>query len=306
MKSLSFLLPVRIDNQDRWSNLVTCLRFLGTTFPGSEILLVENAGVQKCKSLEKDFKLKHIFIKNPGNFSRSTTINHGLEVCSGKYFAVWDIDVLVWKWQIEKAVSCLETGNIHIVLPHNSIFVNVKSGLKERLSDSLDLSLIPQIGRISSGIKSEQLDIYPIPSGVVIFNTQSLKNIGGFNETMKSYGWEDIEILKRSQKLGMYYFSLPKGNIIHLDHARGTDSRVNKFYEKNKEIFLKVVSLKKKELIGYINKNLLRGGKQVDTFMLRRIARRNLIFCILPRFVVNRVFNKLRISGLWVARFFPF
>ncbi|NJO67979.1 MAG: hypothetical protein HC830_00695, partial [Bacteroidetes bacterium] len=111
-----------------------------------------------------------------------------------------------------------------MILPHNTIFVNVAGETKSQLSESLDINIVPQISSLNTRLSNPDLRAYPIPSGVVIFERKMFLLAGGYNKKMTSYGWEDIEILKRMAKLGYYPYILGTYNIIHLDHERGPDS----------------------------------------------------------------------------------
>lgn len=291
---LSFVLPVRIDNTDRWNNLVVSLKYLSDTFKKAEILLVEDAASSQCSALCQSPNIRYHFIINEGNFSRAAVLNQGLLLSSRKYIVVYDLDVMVRPGQIFGALRVMEKGNVHIVLPHNSIFVNVKGELKEELVKLLDPELIRSYRCLLLNRKEKNIDLYPIPSGVVIFRKDLLLKIGGFNKKMKSYGWEDIEVLKRAAKLGIFYFSFYDGNVVHLDHARGGDSKPNEHYQNNKREFQHVNSMKPVELIQYINTDLSITDEpaftMADYIQIRKQNRMGLLFF---RFIINRAFLKV-------------
>ena len=295
MKTITFLLPVRIDTQDRLFNINICLKYLTLNYPGSEIILIEDDKAMKCKDFEQKYSIRYYFRQNTNSFSRARNINFGLLLATRDFFAVWDVDCLVQPQQMIKANQILSKGNIHIVLPHNEIFVNIKGSLKEKTARTLKLEEVPQFRKLPKKSFSDNIDVYPIPSGVVIFNKNTLLRIGGFNKKMISYGWEDIEVLKRAEKLGMYYFSLTFGNIIHLDHARGNDSKVNNYYEINKQEFDKVISMPKKQLIDYVNNELsLDKSKYAFSKSFRnKIKSSNIKHFTFLRFLTNRIYTKL-------------
>lgn len=295
MKTITFLLPVRIDNDDRLDNVNTCLKYLTTNYPESEIILVEDDKTMKCEKFEDMYSIRYFFRKNQNSFSRAQNINFGLQMASNIFFAVWDVDCLIQPEQMRIANKMLLQGKVHIVLPHNEIFVNIKGGLKEKIARTLQLNEVPQFKKLPKNPPSENVEVYPIPSGVVVFNKNSLLHIGGFNKKMISYGWEDIEVLKRAEKLGMYYWSLSFGNIIHLDHKRGKDSRVNEQYAKNKSEFLKVKSMTKKQLTTYINDELSLNKElyRLDNAFLKKINRRNRKSLSLAKFYINRMMRKI-------------
>jgi hypothetical protein len=299
MNAFSFLLPVRIDNEDRYNNLNTSLQFLASNFPGSEILLVEDAPKKKCAHLSNYHSIQYFFRENPGNFSRSENINFGLIKSTRPFFTVWDVDCLIKPEQLHKAYRLLSKQKAHIVLPHNEIFVNIRSDLKKEVSSSGQLNHVPYFKSIPRKNDHPEIDVYPIPSGIVVFNRDTLIRIGGFNKKMISYGWEDIEVLKRAKKLGIYYFNLSGSNIVHLDHQRGTDSKVNEHYERNKAEFHKVLSMNKRTLISYIKEDLWLGTdeKKLDSSFLKRVSTRNLIYFSALRFWTQRIRQELRTNS---------
>jgi len=294
MHNVTFLLPLRIDNQDRIDNFQTCLRYLTKRFPQSEILVVEDDAESKCEDLCKTYGVTYHHKKNDGRFSRSMVINTGLLLASRDYFVVYDIDVLIDASLISRAVKTLQESSLHIVLPHNSIFINVKGSLKAQVSESLNIGFVPPVYSLFPPLKRSEMEAYCILSGVVVFRTSTLREIGGYSKKMISYGWEDIEVLKRAAKLGFYYFSLPTGNVIHLDHARGKDSTQGEYYELNKREFLKISVMNKSDLVSYINQDLKFDGF-LDLSMKRLISLQNFnrLRFVYLRFILNRFLIKL-------------
>lgn len=295
MNSFTFLLPVKIDNADRMNNLHASLKYLNKFFPECETILVESDNIKKCESLQNQYRFTYYFLENMDNFSKSKAINFGLVNSNRPYFVVWDIDCLILPEKLKITERMLSSRKAHVVLPHNEIFVNIKNSLKEEVAETLNLGLVPQFKKVPKKSSNKNIEVYPIPSGVVAFNRDSLLRIGGYNKMMVSYGWEDIEILKRAKRLGMYYFSLTSGNIIHLDHSRGTDSKVNNYYETNKKEFEKVISMPKKQLIDYVNNDLsLDSSKYQFTESFRNeIKASNARQFNNLRFLTNRIYTKL-------------
>lgn len=299
MKSFSFILPVRIDNNDRFENLKTCLTYLKKYYPESETIVVEDDNEPKCDKLVNDYDILYFFRQNPSRFSKSLPVNEGLMKATRKNVAIWDVDCMVLPEQMAKADKLLAKRRNQVVLPHNSIFVNIRGELKNKITENQAIEVVPRFKHMYQKNVHPDIEVYPIPSGVVTFNREVLLRMGGYNSKMKSYGWEDIEILKRAQNLGIYYYSFRKGNIIHLDHQRGGDSQVNEHYKKNKAEFLKVKTMKKKALVDYVNKELAIDAAllfdKTFTTSVERDNRHNLLFF---QFLLNRFLNKIIIGKL--------
>lgn len=303
MKSLTFILPVRIDNEDRWNNLLTCLYYLTQNYPDSEIILIEDALISKCESISHDYKIIYLFIENDGNFSKSNAINSGIKISTKKFLVVYDIDILILKSQIVKAVKILEKGKKFIILPHNSIFVNVSGKLKVELMKDLDLKSIPRFSNLFINSNNKEISLCSHPSGVVIFSKDLLLKLGGYNKVMISYGWEDVEILKRAAKLGIFYYRFFSGNIIHLDHARGIDSVQNGYYNTNKEEFLNVDSMNTNKLLEYIkNKLVLDKNNVINEKDIASIKWLNIINLNYLKFFLNKVVIKIITNRLVIQQ----
>ncbi len=255
--NISIIIPIRIDNSARLNNLNHCLSFIKSHFPKAEVIVIESAGKTKLENTRSNFhEVKFHFLENKGRFSKSDAVNYGIYQSSRSNIAIWDVDVIIHPGAIEKACRLITEQKFRVILPHNTIFVNIKGNLLEKFVKNFDFSLVPYVNRIKSKKNNPEAEFYSIPSGVVIFEKEALMNAGGYNRNMISYGWEDIEVLKRLNKLGHHYYIMGGYNVIHLHHPRGIDSKVNTFYDKNKQEYYKVLQMKRKELVDYIRNTL--------------------------------------------------
>jgi GT2 family glycosyltransferase len=270
MKKLSFILPVRIDGDDRMRNLLLCIEFLNLHFKFSEIIIVENDSKAKLKNLSKKYNIEYLFIENESRFSKSQTSNLGVLHSSRKFIALYDADVIIDPEAIYRSVAILDKNQKKVIIPHNSVFVNVKGKKKEEILNKLDYVSIPYYKSPKRKNTDPDIELYTHLSGIVLFNREMLIMEGGFNKKMISYGWEDNEVLKRLQKIGYYYYCLKEFNLIHLDHNRGEDSKQNEYYMKNKEEYERIIHKSRKELVNYIDDELVIDSrltkKQKQTF----------------------------------------
>ncbi len=294
MKSLTFVIPVRIDNANRWDNLLTCIKYLTQTFHESEIILVEDSQRSDCASLCNDCGIRYLFINNNSNFSRSNAINQALKIATREYVMPFDLDILICEKQIRTSIRIMEKGNIHIILPHNFILIDVCDSLKSALAKSLNLKLVPRFRCMLFHRKKPDMNLLCSGSGVAIFRRSLLIKIGGFNKKLRSYGWEDTEVLKRASKLGIYYYYLCWGNIIHFHHERGPDSIQNELYEVNKKEFLAISAMKTDDLINYIQNELAIDHENYFSIHdYKHIKRHNLYHLNYLFFTMNRTIKKI-------------
>lgn len=306
MKAFSFIIPVRIDNEDRLRNLQATLNYLFRHFTKSEVIIVENAQQRQVTDLLSSFpSVKYVFIENAHEFARSRTINAGARVAEREYLVIYDLDVFISPAALQRSARILGRGHKKVILPHNTIFMNVSGETKRKIMDSLDISSLPVIHSLRSIIANPELSIYPVSSGVVIFERSAFLIAGGFNRNMTSYGWEDVEILKRMFKLGFYSHILGGYNVIHLDHKRGSDSQINAFYLKNKAEYLRVKQMSAKELHTYIHSSLaLDFNDEIDIQSMSTMKDRFRPFQMI-HYYMNYVYFQLRLRGfIGVAKHF--
>ncbi len=292
LSELVFHIPVRIDTDDRLNNLLITVNFLSKNFPDSKIQVVEDSLEPSLKHIfEKSPNVEYLFIHGEERFSKSRTINYGLSKTNCKFFCVYDADVLITPAAVYKSIEILLKKDVAVILPHNGVFVNVIGETKRYVAEKLDINSIKYFNRISIKPLNKDLRLYYIPSGVVIFDRETLKLAGGYHRMMVSYGWEDIEILKRLSRIGYDYFSLYGYNVIHLDHARGVDSKPGEYFNINKGIFNKTIKLKGDEFFEYLKTDI-----GADSQIINKIKKKSFFFTFFTfskiRFILQRIYCK--------------
>ncbi len=256
--NISIIIPIRIDNSPRLNNLNHCLSFLTAHFPEAEIIVVESDSKTKLENVRSTFNTVAFYLLNTKErFSRSETMNYGVNKASMPIIATWDADIIIHPNAIAEAYKLITKQKFKVISPHNTVVLNIKGNLLKEFVKNFDFNLVPYVNRIRSKHDHHEADIKSgLLGGIAMFEKEALLNAGGYNRNMISYGWEDIEVLKRLNKLGYYYYIMGNFNMIHLDHPRGSDSKINKFYEKNKQEFYKVLHMNRKELNDYIRNSL--------------------------------------------------
>jgi glycosyltransferase involved in cell wall biosynthesis len=257
MKEVTFIIPIRVDSDDRIQNFNAVLAYLDRFFRESEIIVIEDDKEKRIGAqLEQYPGLKYIHIENPDRFSKSRAVNAGLLQTTGKYTIIHDADVLVHPAAIKKCIRIMERGFKHVMVPYNSVVINIAGASKNELIRTLDISAIGYVHRgIEKPVNNEHS--YAIhAAGISIVNTVILRSFGGFNKKMISYGYEDVEIYTRLRKMGFYHFMTGGYNLLHLDHHRGTDSKINELYLENRKEFEKVKKMSFSTLLKYIYEEL--------------------------------------------------
>lgn len=257
MNDLTFIIPIRVDSEDRLNNCHAILRFLTSSFPDSEILLIEQDETSKTDQIVSDFpSVKKLFVFNAGRFSKSNAINLGILSAKRDFICMYDTDVLIHPEAMSKAVSILRRRISRVVIPFNLICVDVSGASKAMLASSLDIERYGRIMNLLHLPTNGDLTARIVNGGIMVADREVLLLEGGYNKKMISYGWEDTEFLKRFDKLGYYSLLLSDYNLVHLDHKRGTDSQINEMYEHNRLECEKVAAMDRKLLQRYVETDL--------------------------------------------------
>ena len=160
-------------------------------------------------------------------------------------------------------MGLITSGKWPIVIPFNLIFVELSGARRKRLINDLDLTGLSRIACLADVPADPEISSRVLSGAIMLCDKDLAVREGGYNRKMISYGWEDIEFFKRFAKLGYYSYTLRAFNLIHLDHRRGPDSRVNEMYEINRLEFERVLKMPIAELQRYVDKDL-RIGADID------------------------------------------
>ena len=274
MHDISFVIPIRVDTPDRLENCGAILRFLTLHFPQAEIQVIEQDTVSKTSDLQRAFPaVIWQFEFNDKHFSRSGALNQGFLRATRPCVCAYDTDILIDPEALRRSASLIRRGSWPIVIPFNLIFVEVSGTYRRRLIADLDIAALSRISTLAAVPKDPELAARVLSGAIVMCDREIAVREGGYNRNMVSYGWEDIEFFKRFQKLGHYSFALGEFNLIHLDHRRGPDSRINAQYAINKAEFDKVVRMATPDLEAYVAADL-RIGRDLDALSRRKLRRR--------------------------------
>jgi len=236
LKDTTFIIPVKIESDDRLRNVITVCCFLLENFDTKVILkevdtesvFKESALPQISEYVEDSIKnLTHVHqVPDDSVFYRMRYLNEMLAMVDTDVVANYDSDVLL---PIDTYVKAQEMckGEYDLVYPYGQgmwqkqIFAD-----DELVSDFLS-------NDCKFDILERQSKDYDAQSGhVQFFKTKSYIEGGMENENFKSWGPEDAERLYRFTTLG-YNVSRINDWVYHLEHARGENSWYNNPYMQN-------------------------------------------------------------------------
>lgn len=237
---LSFIIPIRIESNDRLKNCITVVSYLLTTVPGAKVYIkeVDNESnfQQHALPVIKDSapvdNLYHIFQQSVPNsiFHRTKYINDLFIETDTQVVWHYDIDVLFPKTTYSRVYELLKSEQFDFVYPYGSgVFQNaVNYPVKlfdEFMKSDFDLGILKQNSfRLPCTVGFSQA-----------FNRNPYIEFGMMNENFISWGCEDCEFYYRMVELG-YKVGRVWDDVYHLEHSRTFNSHYNnpRFIENDK------------------------------------------------------------------------
>lgn len=227
MNDLTFLIPCRIESEDRLRNVITSVTYLLKNFPESKVLIKE-------VDVDSNFKLKalpvikkytdttnltHIFEESQDKIFHKTRILNDLLVASDTEIVYnHDVDVVLPVGSYIGAYKGIKNHNIDVIYPFGcGVYqwaVNYSSESFQQFLDSeFDFSVLePHKFRVASSIGWGQM-----------IKRQSEIDCYMWNENFISWGAEDCEFYFRLSSLG-FKIGRINSDIYHFEHMRTENS----------------------------------------------------------------------------------
>lgn len=245
MEKLTIVMPVRIDSEERKSNLRTVLNHLSEL--KCRIIVLEADAEPILKSEGWVHIAEYKFVKDTSSvFHRTQYINKLLHISETEIVAVWDTDVLVSYSQITDACRKIQEGYT-VVYPYNGQFIMLTEQMSNDVRKKFDITYL-QNQRLKSFLGRK------LCGGAFLVHRQRYLQCGGENERFTGWGPEDAERLRRVQILGHRVSWCNQYPLYHLYHPRGSNSS----YQSEEDAttlrfeFVKICSMDSEELQSYI------------------------------------------------------
>ena len=230
LKNCTFIIPIRIESEDRMRNVVTVLAYLLKTFDTKVILKevdVESVFEDQVLPQIEDFlgdninNLTHVFEKSDDPvFYRMKILNEMIDMADTKVIANYDCDVLFKKETYVESVKMIMDG-FDLVYPYGfgnyqkQVFID-DDGVSEFINEDFDFEVLDKKSRM-----------YDAQYGHVQFvNRKSYILAGMENENFRGSSPEDKERFYRFDKMG-YSVGRIDDIVYHLEHSRGSNSWPN-------------------------------------------------------------------------------
>jgi hypothetical protein len=275
LSNVTFIIPLRIDTDDRLRNIILITSFLLNKFKckviikeSDEMSKFNTWALPKINSICDTTNLKYIFEENhEDHFHRTRLLNEMVLMTETDIVVNYDTDIVLPISSYVKAKEMLDFGKYEVVYPYRfGEKGERKVVLDTKVEDENDLNCLlnfPLIEEFISNFNPETLDksygyaqhvngVGWSEYGMVqFFNTQVYKNGYLENENFIAYAPEDVERHHRWNILG-YTIGRVDNHAYHLEHKRTQNSWFNNpFMKKNNQLWEYLKNLSRDELIKY-------------------------------------------------------
>ena len=230
LKNCTFIIPIRIESEDRMRNVVTVLAYLLKNFDTKVIVKevdVESVYEDQVLPQIEDFlgdninNLTHVFEKSDDPvFYRMKILNEMIDMADTNVISNYDCDVLFKKETYVESVKMILDG-FDLVYPYGfgnyqkQVFID-DDGVSEFINEDFDFEVLDKKSRM-----------YDAQYGHVQFvNRKSYILAGMENENFRGSSPEDKERFYRFDKMG-YSVGRIDDIVYHLEHSRGANSWPN-------------------------------------------------------------------------------
>jgi hypothetical protein len=247
LRNTTFIIPVRIESEDRERNLKIILNYLNKNFNTNIIVgEIDKTSVVKyiLEELNLIMEVKHLFFKSDEfTFKRNWLLNEMLVQVKTPVVVNYDCDVVLpINSYVESTKMCLEKYDL--VYPYS-------------FGDNVQTRVLLNENIIANFLKTNDLNFlkgFPWRAEYGFcqwFNTNSY--IKGFmeNELFLAYSPDDQERFNRF-KILEYNIGRVEGPIFHFEHSRTKNSWINNEHMNyNDNLFNSLKEMTKKQLIDY-------------------------------------------------------
>ena len=259
----TFIIPVKIESDDRLRNAITVCCFLLSKFDTNILIkevnsepVFENEALPQIKEFIGDTSnISYYFEKESDDsfFHKTRYFNELLSKCNTDVVSAYDIDVLLPVSTYLKSEKMCK-GEYDLVYPFGfgTQENQVKWQKKVFASDELVSDFLNQNFDFSIFENHSQKDRAQWGHAQFFKRTSYIEG-GMENENFKAWGPEDEEKHYRFPKLG-YNIGRIIDWVYHLEHSRGDDSeRTNIYFHDNLKLMEDIRSLSEEELKNYYN-----------------------------------------------------
>ena len=254
LSEATFIIPIRIESQDRLRNVITTTAFLLENFDANIIIkevdfesVFEKDALPVLEDiLDCDIDVKHVFEKSEEPlFHRQKVLNEMIMEAKTEIVVNYDCDVLLPLNSYLEAYQSILYHTHDVIYPYGQgVYQKQIKATDEVVSKFLETSNYEYLDEVSNLHTSDF-------GWVQFFNRQVYIDGGLENENFKAYSPEDKERFYRFTTLG-YNVGRINDYVYHLEHTRGENSWFsNPHMLSNMEEWEKIKTMNKEQLIEY-------------------------------------------------------
>ena len=240
----TFIIPVRIDSEDRRINFNIVYNYLRTTFK-TNIIVYECDKSSVLKDVVRE-DVTYIFEQNDSEcFHRTRYLNYMLNLVRTKVTVNYDLDVM---FQPETYTAChdkiVEGYDLIYPYQYGNYLHQISYSGRDKLSNGISLNELTDGDYVEKSCGSKY-------GHCQFFNTDSYKAYGWENENFISWGPEDIERFHRFNKLSKVKH-LTGSYVYHIEHLRSNNSSSsNPYFNHNTNLWKSLDKMTNEQLIEY-------------------------------------------------------
>jgi cellulose synthase/poly-beta-1,6-N-acetylglucosamine synthase-like glycosyltransferase len=269
MNDITFLMPCRIESEDRLRNVITTVSYLTYNFPQSKILVKESDSqsvfqrdvLPVIKNIfgETPQNLTHIFEETKDKFFHKTRILNDLLVASDTSIVYnYDVDVVYPISSYQSAYNLIINNQLDVVYPYGCGVYQYAvdypvSTFESFIESKFDLRTLHPSCRLQPSVMGW---------GQMI-RRQVYIDSYMWNENFISWGAEDCEYYYRLQALG-YKVGRVNDVVYHLEHSRTFNSHYhNPKFMDNHNLWQNIRTWDKNNIVKYYeNQNYVSERRQ--------------------------------------------
>jgi hypothetical protein len=257
MKDLTYILPTKIESEDRLKNIITSVTYLLKNFPEAKVIVKEVSeratfkfdAVPQIKKYVNIDNLQYIFEESTDSLFHKTRILNDLILMSDTNIVCsHDVDVIYPVSSHQKAYQLIKEDQFDVIYPYGCGVYQYQVDypmevFNSFLSSEFDMNVIQNLCRTeSSTIGWTQF-----------YNRAKVISGGLWNENFLSWGAEDCEFYFRFSSIG-YRVGRVDDWIWHFEHGRTHNSHYhNPKFMDNHNLWQWMRNQNKETLIQYLN-----------------------------------------------------
>ncbi len=182
------------------------------------------------QGINKNYELKYIYIERNDYSCRSRARNFGTNAAEGEFIIFIDADIIVKKDYLQELDRCyskdknLVIAGLRLMLPHDIPIENIQDGSvfdqfyfsrEQKELHEFRCDILNELSYNAATIK------HPFMYGQscnLIAPKIWLQRVKGFDEELKAWGLEDIEVCYRLWKMGLKFVLNSKLEVLHQFH----------------------------------------------------------------------------------------